>query len=257
MKKNTTIYNAFFIVACPFLFNQAELSGCALPQDISIIALASDMPNADFYANKVATDNTPPTVTSYSPMKYVSNVPTNTYIQITFSEPVQKGIGNITLKVNASVSQTINVTGDNVIIAGNVVTIDPDNFSPGVVVGVEVASGAFLDMANNIFTGIGPIAGWQFTIGNSASSIMDNAFEEQFVVFPNPSSGIFEVETNKFQNAEIIITNLQGQLVYQERINNIEKSLHTIDISKNKGGIYILNISDENGFKNRQLSLIK
>jgi hypothetical protein len=56
-------------------------------------------------------------------------------------------------------------------------------------------------------------------------------------IFPNPSDGIFQIQTP--QNGVVLITDISGKLVLKEKTNSAN---HTIDISNQAAGMYILSL---------------
>jgi methionine-rich copper-binding protein CopC len=111
-----------------------------------------------------AGDVTVPTVTAYSPADNATNIATTANLVLTFSETIQKGTGNILVREAGVTTQTINVTSSSVTVAGNTVTIDPANFTNSANVNIEIAAGAFKDLANNNYAGIATATTWNFMI---------------------------------------------------------------------------------------------
>jgi endonuclease/exonuclease/phosphatase family metal-dependent hydrolase len=111
-----------------------------------------------------ANDVTPPVVSSLTPVNGSSNVSLNPTLSINFSETVQKGTGSITIRntSNASIVQSIDVTSASVSVTGSSASIATTiPYSSNVY--VEVAAGAFRDLAGNNFAGISGSAVWRFT----------------------------------------------------------------------------------------------
>ncbi len=109
-------------------------------------------------------DLTPPTVSSYSPIDNATNVASISNLVLIFNENIQKGTGNILVKEGGVIMQTIDVSLDAVVVSGNTVTIDPSDFNLGTAVNIEIASGAFKDLANNDYAGINDATTWNFTV---------------------------------------------------------------------------------------------
>ncbi len=161
-------------------------------------------------------DTTPPTVVSLSPPDNATGVALNTNLIITFNENVQKGTGNIVLKKSSdnSVVETIAVTNAAVSISGATATIvRSTTLAETTGYYVEVASGAFKDLAGNNFAGItGPTA-WNFTTGD---------FTAPTVVSLSPPDDATDVELD----ANLIITfneNVQkgtGNIVLKKSSDN-------------------------------------
>lgn len=111
-------------------------------------------------------DRTAPAIESLSPTDDATNVLINSKPEITFTESVQKGAGNITIKytINDNVVHVSDVTGPNVIVNNNKVTIDPGSeFSPSTGYYILIAEGTFKDLADNDFTGVNDKTRWNFT----------------------------------------------------------------------------------------------
>lgn len=112
----------------------------------------------------VAPDQTPPTVTSLSPLDNATNIANNANLVLSFSENVQKGAGHIIIKEGGVTIQTIDVNSIPVNISGNLVTINPADFSYSAAVNVEIEPGAFTDLADNNYAGISDATTWNFTV---------------------------------------------------------------------------------------------
>jgi Secretion system C-terminal sorting domain len=67
-----------------------------------------------------------------------------------------------------------------------------------------------------------------------------------FTLFPNPTTGYFtftlDTEGVEINNAKVQIFNLQGQEVYNTKVNN---SINSIDISHLNKGFYLVKVSDK------------
>jgi methionine-rich copper-binding protein CopC len=84
-------------------------------------------------------------------------------LEITFSEEVKAGTGNITITVNGT-PQTVDVTTNAVKINKEKVTIDASaNFPASAEVSIVVPAGAFEDQAGNDFAGLAA-GSWNFTV---------------------------------------------------------------------------------------------
>jgi methionine-rich copper-binding protein CopC len=133
--------------------------------------------------NFTIADTTAPALTSLSPVDNATGVPLSANLAMTFSEAIQKGLGNIFIKRSSdnSVFQTLAATDTAVTISGSTVTINPNDFVDSTGYYVEVAVGAFKDIAGNNFTGISGATAWNFTIADTTApaltslSPVDNA----------------------------------------------------------------------------------
>jgi predicted extracellular nuclease/Ca2+-binding RTX toxin-like protein len=116
-------------------------------------------------------DVTAPTLTSSNPADNAVNVAADANIVLTLSENVQKGTGDIVIKLAAddSVVQTIDVASAAVTVAGNVVTINPPaDLAPGTAYYVEIAPGAIEDAVGNDFAGIAGAAELNFATADES-----------------------------------------------------------------------------------------
>lgn len=116
-------------------------------------------------------DVTAPTLTQLSPPDNSDDVHKNSNLVLTFFEPVHLGTGNIVIRNGSdnSVFQTIDVVDvTRVAIGGSIVTVDPNDFDPGVSYYVEISPGAFKDLSGNSFAGIAGTTTWDFTVAKVA-----------------------------------------------------------------------------------------
>lgn len=102
-----------------------------------------------------------------SPVDNAIDILPDANLIITFSEDVNKGKGNITLKKSSdqSILETIDVTANTANISGGVVTITLENNkrAPGTAFYIIIESGTFTDDAGNDYKGISGITDWSFT----------------------------------------------------------------------------------------------
>lgn len=113
-----------------------------------------------------APDPIPPALEAIlAPVDDAARVAIDANLSLRFSEEVEKGAGNIVVKLASddSVVATIDVTSTNVTISGDVVTIDlPQNLASQTNYYVEIEPGAFTDGVN-AFAGISGKTTWNFT----------------------------------------------------------------------------------------------
>jgi methionine-rich copper-binding protein CopC len=95
----------------------------------------------------IAPDLTPPTVNTYSPTDNATLVSRTANLVLSFSENIQKGVGNILVKEGGVITQTIDVTSATVTVSGNTVTINPADLTYSATVNIEIAAGAFKDLS--------------------------------------------------------------------------------------------------------------
>ncbi len=112
-----------------------------------------------------STGSTPPLVPTFSPKDNAFGVALNANLVATFSETIQKGTGNITIRrADGTVFETIGVANAAVTLAGGKVTINPvNNFVAGAGYYVLIDSTAFRNTAGQYYAGISDPTVWNFT----------------------------------------------------------------------------------------------
>lgn len=201
----------------------------------------------DIFITKISQgpDVTAPLAPIYSPPDNTIGVANNSNLVITFNEVVQKGSGNIIIKEDGFVTQTVDVTAANVIVTGNVVTIDPDNFTSQASVNIEMANGVFMDMATNSYVGISDALTWNFSI-EMITAVNSTKSEKKINIYPNPTNGNFTINSNfpDVEKIELTITNCIGQIVDNKKYKY--SSQLNVDLSEKQKGIYFIEVKTDN-----------
>jgi len=83
-----------------------------------------------------------------------------------------------------------------------------------------------------------------FTIAASAILAVDDVTENNFKLFPNPSTAIFYIQRQSTEKMEISVFDITGKLVFKEK--NIFNTHYTLNLSNINKGIYFLKINDGN-----------
>ena len=78
----------------------------------------------------------------------------------------------------------------------------------------------------------------------TTTGIEENAFDTGINIFPNPTTGIVTLRSEK-ELLSCNIYNMLGECIYQSEINNPQPSI-TIDLSKEAKGIYFIKLIDIN-----------
>jgi VCBS repeat-containing protein len=107
-------------------------------------------------ATALVVDTTAPTVTTFSPIDEASGIAVGGNIVVTFSEAVQRGIGNITLKTSTgtTIATYDATTSSNLSVSGTSLTINPTaDLAYSTEYKVEFAAGTIKDQAGNSYAG--------------------------------------------------------------------------------------------------------
>lgn len=86
-----------------------------------------------------------------------------------------------------------------------------------------------------------------------ATGINEQVAMPEISIYPNPTAGEFNVDY--FNASEIKVLNTLGVVVYEEKINETEEGTKKVDLSKFANGIYVVNVSNENGSSNHKIVL--
>jgi methionine-rich copper-binding protein CopC len=117
-------------------------------------------------------DTAAPTVASLSPANGSSAAVISANLRATFNEPVQKGVGNITLRKSAdnSLVETFDVASSpRITVSGATLTIDPTSLLETFTgYYVQIAADAIRDISGNSFAGISGTTAWSFTTAGDA-----------------------------------------------------------------------------------------
>ena len=93
------------------------------------------------------------------------------------------------------------------------------------------------------------------------SDVDDLQIEGQTVsIFPNPAGDYFTIATNNItgNSAMVDILDIQGKLIYRERINlDTKNTVTTIETAELKSGMYIVSLSTENAVYSNKLIINK
>jgi len=202
----------------------------------------------DIFISKISigADTVSPTAVGFNPTDNSIGVAINSNLVLTFNEPIQKGTGNIIIKESGTTTQTIPVSSLSVTVVGNIVTINPADFSNATMVNIEIAAGAFKDMANNNYSGISDTTTWNFSTlpPNGVAKInTDNKIK----IYPNPGNGNLTIDLSQLtnQSGEIRIFNGLAQEV--KSVTNLSESKVNIDLSSFPNGFYFIEIQNEYG----------
>ncbi|QHT71575.1 T9SS type A sorting domain-containing protein [Rhodocytophaga rosea] len=176
-------------------------------------------------------DVMPPSIVELQPQDDAVDVAPTSNLVITFSENVQKGTGNITITQGAT-TQVIPVTSEAVTIEGTTVTIDPPNDLPeGAAVNVQIPSGVFSDVSNNIFAGITNATTWNFTVNTATPS--DNIAPEVSVLSPADDALNVPLDADLVITFNEAVKKGSGLIIIQQNNSNRIINVNNNDVSVN------------------------
>ncbi|WP_238654740.1 Ig-like domain-containing protein [Paenibacillus piscarius] len=214
--------------------------------------------NAWQFTTTDAPDRTSPTVVTYSPEPWATEVEVNANLVLTFSENVKAAAGNIEIFRSTDVTHpvlTIPAGSDMVTILNNVVTINPaDHLEHGTSYFVRVTEGAFTDNAGNSYAGIAGINAWRFvttSASDTAAPVVTTfipADKETFV----PVSAALSLTFNENVRAgkgniqlvnaadNEVVTTIEAVNQTLVTITNATVSINTSGLLKQGGSYYVL-----------------
>jgi len=90
--------------------------------------------------------------------------------------------------------------------------------------------------------------------GGVAAGVDQNSLVASFSVYPNPTSGVFTVEITNTVASDLVITltNIQGQVIYQNKVAGAINHTETIDNKLSKG-LYFLSVNNGKEVKVRKI----
>jgi methionine-rich copper-binding protein CopC len=208
--------------------------------------------NANSTWNFQTADTIAPTVVNINPVDNGQNVSISQNLVVNFSEPVQKGIGNILIKKldDHSIVENIAITATNMTVSGSQLTINPaNNLLPNTAYYVEIANGAIKDLSSNNFAGMIGDSTWNFqTADTIAPTVVDiNPVDNATAVAPNANLVINFSEPVRKGTGNILIKKIADNSIV-ETINvtdtkvTINENQLTINPTNNLGsntGYYI------------------
>ena len=95
---------------------------------------------------------------------------------------------------------------------------------------------------------------WQPTLANETF-----VAGPETVVYPNPSTGVFNLEVANDQPIKKVqVVNVLGEVVYTKEISGVlENNVLPINLSDMSEGMYIVNVSNDNGTATHKVYLKK
>lgn len=141
----------------------------------------------------VKIDDADPLLLTSFPENAATNIPSNTALHLTFNEPMKKGAGEIIIKENGTIVQTIPINNSFITIdnTNNSVNITlPTPFTSSAKVSIEISVGALKDLVDRNFEGFTPGNSWGFTIKDEAPPV----FSIDYPKIASVTTNAFEIE---------------------------------------------------------------
>ena len=86
----------------------------------------------------------------------------------------------------------------------------------------------------------------KFTTGSCIISSSEEVFvEEKLIVFPNPSSGLINIEVSHFEVATILVSDVMGRTL--RKIEKEQGAIFQIDLKNEAAGVYLIRALDRDG----------
>ena len=194
-------------------------------------------------------DNTPPLLTSLSPVDNAINVSTSSTISATFNENVVLGsTGTISLfSGNGVLAETFTLPSSNIHVTGSTVSIKPSTvLKDSTEYYITMDNTVIKDLAGNNFSGISSPTQWNFTTAPAqVSAGILTISEKQYIKFSNTFITISVSDADYSYQ----ILDLQGNILKEK--NKAQGEL-TIQHSELKPAVYILTFESNGKFVHRK-----
>ncbi|MEO6314635.1 MAG: YDG domain-containing protein [Chitinophagaceae bacterium] len=170
----------------------ATLSGTPSHKDVGqhnvTIRVSNGTVSADQEFVITVTDPNPPVVNVYSPAALATGVALDGTLNLSFSETVVKGEGNLYIKSAATdeILQTIDIAGSSVSIDDNVLSVAVSGLPALTAIYVTADAGILKDVNGNDYAGINSASVWAF-------QTMEQPKSEQVITFVADSAVVYGV----------------------------------------------------------------
>ena len=86
--------------------------------------------------------------------------------------------------------------------------------------------------------------------------IENNLKNEEISVFPNPSTGLVNINFSNEYKGNIFVTNVLGATIFKEEIEILKTEKKAIDLSRFPNGIYYINIQNEEKTEIKEFKIV-
>lgn len=130
--------------------------------------------------------------------------------------------------INANTNYTVNTGIDILLKAGNSIVISPN---------------AHIKSGSTFRAHIGPCT--QSNTGKNSSKKSSKINPSDVSIYPNPTSGILNIEVSNSSITEITLNSIDGKLIHFKKTANV--NYYSLDLSSYEKGIYLLNLKTSEG----------
>lgn len=145
--------------------------------------------------------------------------------------------------------QNVNIlySSDNGVTFQTLVSNTPnDGFEPVTFPNIATTNGRIMvEAADNIFFDVN---NKKFTVTFNANLAVENSLDAgSVVIYPNPSTGVFQIETilETQGQVKISVTNMLGQVIKTDAFYNSDK--YALDLTTQAAGVYFVQVQTQNG----------
>jgi Secretion system C-terminal sorting domain len=232
-------------------------SGAGSSISVSTAPYASSFPTTNFFVNSISNSNS-----SYGYYNLTNNkletvgISNDSGIVVTFTNPqtifefpfVYNQVINDTFTINTdptinTISSKYDAYGTLTNAFGTFNSVFRIKQVNGLTGYVWIKLNPYQELMSAIVNANGTIS---YTVNQSTVlSNYQNVYENQFSIFPNPTSGNFSIKNNLFENETFlnVFDILGNKIISNEKIDNNSKE---IDLSNFASGMYFVKISDVN-----------
>ncbi|MGV9004471.1 T9SS type A sorting domain-containing protein [Flavobacterium sp.] len=191
--------------------------------------------------------------------KYIARLNADGTLDNTFMASAAVAFDNIVYTTSLQSDGKIIIGGDftsyNGIARNKIARLNTDgtldvSFNPGSGANNNVRSSSIQTngqiIIGGMFTSYNGTTKNRITRINSGAMLADLVFDKNnFVIYPNPSKGVFNISTNDITGTKwIVVYSVLGQKILS-KVLNVNES--TIDISSQPKGVYLYKVSGDNG----------
>jgi hypothetical protein len=86
----------------------------------------------------------------------------------------------------------------------------------------------------------------QFANVNMKTSVNQTDLQQSLIIYPNPADDMFIINFDKADNTEVLVRNIQGQVVSQNKFNfNGGSSSYQMDTKELANGVYTVTVTSD------------